>query len=202
MPKKSTPVRSGAQRSKPKASKGFELVRPSTQESELVEVEQPRENESRTEIARPERAERDANESKATATVTRERVEDIENGSVVPQRRSRGRTTQGTQGAQRVSEFASLPAVPREKRDEVAEDTEDMTSTTSTAITPATTAKGTASERLAARRQGTQKVQRRNVAALVTAEHYSYVRRDLKFIAVLAIIMFIILAVLYFVPGI
>lgn len=191
MPKKSTPVRSGAQRSKPKASKGFELVRPTTQEPALVDPEMPVENGSATAIEHPERS---VNESKATATATKERVEDA---PVVPQRRSRGRATQSE------SEIAALPTVPQKKSDE---DTEAGTATTSTpktaATIPATSAKGSASERLAARRQGAQKVQQRNAASLITAEHYSYVRRDLMFIAVLAIIMFIIIAVLYFVPGI
>jgi len=187
MPKKSTPVRSGAQRTK---SKGFELVRPATQEPERVEVEQPIENEAATTIERPERS---VNESKTTATATKERVEEV---SAVPQRRSRGRATQN------VSELAALPAVPQKKSDEETERSTSTASAPKTSTPPATPAKGSASERLAARRQGTQKVQQRNAASLITAEHYSYVRRDLMFIAVLAIIMFIVLAVLYFVPGI
>lgn len=58
-----------------------------------------------------------------------------------------------------------------------------------------------ASERLAARRQAAQKAQRSSVS-LVTAEHYSYVRKDLIYIAILAIIMFAIIIGLHFVPAI
>jgi hypothetical protein len=58
--------------------------------------------------------------------------------------------------------------------------------------------KTSASARLAARRQAAQKVQHAP-AALVTAEHYSYVRKDLITIAILAIIMFSIIIGLHFV---
>lgn len=58
-----------------------------------------------------------------------------------------------------------------------------------------------ASERLAARRQAAQKAQRSSVS-LVTAEHYGYVRKDLIYIAILAIIMFAIIIGLHFVPAI
>jgi hypothetical protein len=50
--------------------------------------------------------------------------------------------------------------------------------------------------------QAAQKMQPRQAPALITAEHYSYVRRDLIFIAILAIIMFGTLIVLHFVPAI
>ena len=188
MPKKSMPVRSGAQRSKPKTSKSFELVRPATQEPEFVEVEQPVEDEAK---ANTEPSERTFSESKTTATATKERIEDT---SAVPQRRSRGRTTQG------VSELTSIPAVPQKKSD--VSDVEEPASAPVAPKFASTPAKGSASERLATRRQGAQKLQQRNAATLITAEHYSYVRRDLMFIAILAIIMFIIIAGLYFVPGI
>ncbi len=58
-----------------------------------------------------------------------------------------------------------------------------------------------AAERLAARRQAAQKTQRTS-PALITAEHYSYVRKDLIFIAILAIIMLSIIIGLHFVPAI
>ena len=62
--------------------------------------------------------------------------------------------------------------------------------------------KGSAAARLAARRQASQKAQQRNAATLITAEHYTYVRRDLVFIAILAAIMFSAIIILHFVPGI
>jgi len=71
--------------------------------------------------------------------------------------------------------------------------------TTATAVTPP---KGSAAARLASRRLATQKAQQRAAATLVTAEHYAYVRQDLKLIAILATIMFIAIIILRFIPGI
>jgi hypothetical protein len=62
--------------------------------------------------------------------------------------------------------------------------------------------KGSAAARLAARRQASQRAQQRNAATLITAEHYTYVRKDLVFIAILAAIMFSAIIILHFVPGI
>jgi hypothetical protein len=59
-----------------------------------------------------------------------------------------------------------------------------------------------ASERLAARRQAAQKAQQRSSMTLITAEHYGYVRRDLIYIAILALVMFAVLIGLHFVPAI
>ncbi len=67
--------------------------------------------------------------------------------------------------------------------------------------TDTTTAPKSASARLAARRQVAQKTQR-SATTLITAEHYSYVRKDLLFIAILAIIMFSAIIILHFVPAI
>jgi hypothetical protein len=71
---------------------------------------------------------------------------------------------------------------------------EDKKSVAATATAPKTSA----SARLAARRQASQKTQR-STATLITAEHYRYVRNDLIYIAILAAIMFSILIVLFFV---
>ncbi len=68
------------------------------------------------------------------------------------------------------------------------------------AVTVVDSPKGSASARLAARRNGTQRQIR--TAALITPEHYGYVRRDLLFIAILAVIMFAVIISLHFVPGI
>jgi hypothetical protein len=68
---------------------------------------------------------------------------------------------------------------------------------TKSVATEATAAKTSASARLAARRQASQKTQR-STATLITAEHYRYVRNDLIYIAILAAIMFSILIVLFF----
>jgi hypothetical protein len=69
---------------------------------------------------------------------------------------------------------------------------------TKSVATTTTTSKTSASARLAARRQASQK-QQRSTVALITAEHYRYVRNDLIYIAILAAIMFSILIVLFFV---
>jgi hypothetical protein len=58
--------------------------------------------------------------------------------------------------------------------------------------------KGSAAARLAARRQG-QRSQLKSAATLITAEHYSYVKRDLTIIAILASCMFVAIIVLYFI---
>jgi cell division protein FtsL len=54
---------------------------------------------------------------------------------------------------------------------------------------------------MAARRQAAQKPQQRSAASLIAAENYSYVRKDLLFILILAIIMFSAIIVLHFVIG-
>ena len=75
---------------------------------------------------------------------------------------------------------------------------ESTSSDTGTVTAP----KGGAAARLAARRHGVQRAQQRAAAALITAEHYAYVRKDLVFIAILAVIMFSAIIILHFVPGI
>ena len=69
-------------------------------------------------------------------------------------------------------------------------------------VNSSTVSQGSAATRLAARRQTAQKTPQRSSAPLITAEHYSYVRKDLIFIAILAAIMFSAIIILHFVPGI
>lgn len=80
------------------------------------------------------------------------------------------------------------------------------TSKVAEAVSPtpevSTPPKGSAAARLIARRQASQKAQQRASASLITAEHFVYVRKDLRFIAILAIIMFAAIIILRFVPGI
>lgn len=106
-----------------------------------------------------------------------------------------------------VSELSALPAVPKKKEKSGSVATEEapivpVVPEVAVPAEPQAAPKGSASARLAARRQNTQRTQQRSAATLITAEHYSYVRKDLVFIAVLAAIMFIALIVLHFVPGI
>ena len=108
--------------------------------------------------------------------------------------------------AKPTSELAALPTVPQKKNraSNVATEVAPAEIATPKAHAevevPVTAAKGSASARLAARKN-TQRSQR-SQATLITAEHYSYVRRDLAFIAILAAIMFIAIIVLYFIPAI
>ncbi|GAC1401755.1 MAG: hypothetical protein NVSMB49_16810 [Ktedonobacteraceae bacterium] len=107
------------------------------------------------------------------------------------------------------SELEALPTVPKKKArsssvvTEVAPTEPVVAKPTADEVeVPAGAAKGSASARLAARKN-MQRSQQRSSASLITADHYSYVRRDLVFIAILAAIMFIAIIVLYFVlPGV
>ncbi len=102
------------------------------------------------------------------------------------------------------STLDALPTVPKKRARASSVITEDApvvpVAPKKEAEAPVVATKGNASARLAARKN-IQRTQRSS-AALITAEHYSYVRKDLIFIAVLATIMIAALAVLYFVPGI
>ncbi|HZO74257.1 MAG TPA: hypothetical protein VFB60_18795 [Ktedonobacteraceae bacterium] len=97
-----------------------------------------------------------------------------------------------------------------EEEEQEAEATAASVSTLTASVTPVAPVvqkekaetRGSASERLAARRQAAQRAQQRNAAALVTPEHFSYVRRDLITIAVLAAIMFGVIILLYLVLGV
>jgi hypothetical protein len=62
---------------------------------------------------------------------------------------------------------------------------------------PTPVSKTPASARLAARRKAIQRAQQRQAASLITAEHFSYVRRDLIFIGSLAIVMFAAIIILH-----
>lgn len=90
---------------------------------------------------------------------------------------------------------------------EVAEAPEEKASPKRVSSTAATatvvgSAPKSASARIAARRQARQpKTQQRSAANMVLAENYSYVRKDLLFILILAIIMLAIIVVLHFVIG-
>lgn len=64
----------------------------------------------------------------------------------------------------------------------------------------APTTKASASARLAARRQSSQRAQQqRNASAMITAEHFAYVKRDLTLIGSLAVVFIAAIIVLYFV---
>ncbi len=172
MPKKSTAARSGVQRSNKPKQKGFELVRP---EGSVVEETRSPQVEEVVSV----------NGGTATTVMTTE---------AKPERRSSARTAIATVPSAKSKELNALPTVPA-PRSTVAPDESDVPVATVPKATP------TAASRLAARRQNGQKIQQRNAASLITAEHFSYVRRDLLFIAILALIMFTTIIVLYFTIG-
>ncbi|MGH2493342.1 MAG: hypothetical protein ACRDIV_01425 [Ktedonobacteraceae bacterium] len=62
--------------------------------------------------------------------------------------------------------------------------------------------KGSAAARLAARRQNVLKQQVQRNTSLITSEHYAYVKRDLIYILILAVIMFSAIIVMHFIPAI
>ncbi|MEO8971127.1 MAG: hypothetical protein ABI406_05935 [Ktedonobacteraceae bacterium] len=176
MPKKSASARGGAQRNKPKVQKNIELVRP-TKASEEVSLE----------------TDTDSDDTKTPVVATS--VDTM----VAPRAKSSGATRTRSTTAPKVRDSSALLATPEvKKEDKDAEEQEEVAPVASS--TPA--APKSASARLAARRQSGQKNSQRTAVALVTAEHYSYVRKDLVFIAVLAIIMFSAIIILHFVPGI
>ncbi|HEU5382080.1 MAG TPA: hypothetical protein VFV38_42230 [Ktedonobacteraceae bacterium] len=69
------------------------------------------------------------------------------------------------------------------------------------AASSANSAPKSAAARMAARRQAAQKTQR-VPASLIAAENYGYVRKDLLFILILAIIMFSAIIIMHFIPAI
>ncbi|MFL5694528.1 MAG: hypothetical protein ACJ795_22260 [Ktedonobacteraceae bacterium] len=95
----------------------------------------------------------------------------------------------------------STKLAAQEKKSESSAETKVLPETPPTESV-STVPKGSAAAKLAARRQAAQKSQQRAAATLITAEHYTYVRKDLMFILILAIIMLAIIVALHFVPGI
>src|SRR5439155_20187609 len=82
-----------------------------------------------------------------------------------------------------------------------AEQTPEVISAPLPSAVPETPKGGSAATRLAARRQASQRSQQRSAAALITPEHFAYVRKDLITIAILASVMFAAIIILYFVFG-
>lgn len=188
MPKKSASARGGAQRNKPKVQKNIELVRPTTASDEPA-------------------LKTDDTTADAEQTSVATGVDTL----VAPKTKSSGTTRTRTRGSStpKVRESSALLATPEVKKEE--EDAEEQEEAAEAEAAPVASAKSTsatsaapksAAARLAARRQSGQKNSPRAAATLVTAEHYSYVRKDLAFIAVLAAIMFSAIIILHFVPGI
>lgn len=179
MPKKTTTARGGAQRHRARASKSFEVVHPGSKEKESEAG------------SSSERAAVSVSTSTGKSTATPKTT--MTSAMVVPE---------AVTEAEAPSNAASTGEVvsPKVRRREVPSGEQDGESAASTSAMVAP--KGSAAARLAARRQNAQKVQQRSAPSLITAEHYAYVRRDLIFIAILAIIMFSVIIILHFVPAI
>lgn len=176
MPKKSASARGGAQRNKPKVQKNIELVRPTTASDEVA---------------------LESGDTSAEPTTVVTNVDTL----VAPKTKSSGATRTRSTTAPKVRESSALLATTEVKKEE--KDVEEQEEAAPVASATATSAAPkSAAARLAARRQSGQKNSPRAAVALITAEHYSYVRKDLAFIAVLAIIMFTAIIILHFVPGI
>jgi len=77
--------------------------------------------------------------------------------------------------------------------------TQEAETKTKSEVVP--TAKESVSTRTSTRRPAAPRTQIRNQAALITPEHFAYVRRDLMIIGILALLMFTAIIVLYFVFG-
>ena len=197
MPKKSAAARSGGQRNKPRVQKSIELVRQTVEEKE-PSVE--KEVDTRDEVEAQDR-----DELTPTDVSTQAQYEQF----LLPYPKDRDELTPTDVSAASTSErtknesvkIANSAAARRKASEQFA--TPDTQSEEASAVSSTgTTSKGTAASRLAARRQAVQKTQQRASATLITAEHYSYVRRDLIVIAILAFIMFAVIIGLHFVPAI
>ena len=158
MPKKAATARNGAQRTKPKAQKSFELVRP---ESATRETE----------------ASATSSTSTATAVALQPESETFveEATPIVPQ--------PGPKASTKVATKVTTSPEPKAQESQT--------------LAPA----GSASARLAARRQATQRMQQRSASVLITSEHFAYVRKDLMRIALFAVIMFAAIIMLYLTIG-
>ena len=89
---------------------------------------------------------------------------------------------------------------PQPKENQVIEETSTDTKENVPSSTSSTTAKASASARLAARRQAALRAQQqRSATAMITPEHFAYVKRDLALIGILAVVFFTTIIVLYFV---
>jgi len=182
MPKKSA-ARAGAQRAKTRSQKGFELVLPaSAAPAAPTESDETSQDVQETQDVQdiPVQKTASAKLSKASSVADRSKAK----AATVEKPTS----VETTKSEQRTITAAS------------ADETEEEGNGAAVA-TVAPPKGGSAAARLAARRNAAQRnAQRSN--ALITPEHYQYVRHDLMLIAILALIMFAVIIGLHFVPGI
>lgn len=177
MPKKTATARSGAQRNRPKVQKvqkSVELVRKASDEQEI-------------ELKEIELSEVDVEETASSGVSVA-----VDEAPPITRKRERASNGSSRKSAESVSNSESVAS----------EESSSPGSSGVTPSTPTTPLKGSAAARLVARRQAAHKGQQRAAANMITAEHYSYVVKDLRIIAILATIMLVGIIILYFVPGI
>ena len=174
MPKKAATARNGAQRTRPKAQKSFELVRP---ESVTRETEENAISSTSTATAVATQPELETSVEAATPIVPQPG----------PKASAKVATKVTTSSTSKASNKAATSTVTSPEPDAQESQT----------LPPA----GSASARLAARRQAAQRMQQRAASTLITSEHFAYVRKDLMRIALFAVIMFTAIIVLYLTLG-
>jgi hypothetical protein len=182
MPKKSA-ARAGAQRAKTRSQKGFELVLPaSAAPAAPAESDETSQDVQETQNVQdiPVQKTASAKVSKASSVADRSKAK-----AATVEKPTSIETTK--------SEQRTIAAASADEAEEEGNET--------AVATVAPPKGGSAAARLAARRNAAQRnAQRAN--ALITPEHYQYVRHDLMLIAILALIMFAVIIGLHFVPGI
>lgn len=185
MPKRSSSGRSGSQRQRTRTQKSIELLRPISEEdtTEAVEEQQQVKESVATATATPETSQPESSKPDREAAAPSEPVETPKNESASERKPEAG---SGPRASSRSGSKKSLSSTL----------TPASTATTSETVSSRA---GSASARIAAKRQATQRPQR--AVSLITAEHFTYVRRDLIFIAILAVIMIAAIITLYFVLG-
>lgn len=177
MPKKTAHTRSSVQqRRKPKAQKSIELVRPGSAEDEIENNDANADEPTSVGVAASTVSAPSSKRVKSTTPSIRS-----EKAVATPENE--------TSAAQKSEKAPVLNTVEDVEPAEAVEET-----------VPAPAPKSSAAARLAARRQAAQKAQRS--VSLISAENYTYVRRDLVIIAILAIIMFSAIIILHFVPAV
>lgn len=189
MPKKN----SAQQRNRPRTQqKHFEVVRPAAVKAP------PEVSESQEAVPAGDVAEESQETAPSVEQVEQEQ-QPVSNG-VASHTRSSSASRRARARTGRAATVENVAATKEIAKEEIAEPVvvEAKESSNGNGALP----KGSAAARLAERRKATQQAQKKSGAALITPEHYAYVRRDLMIIAILAIIMFSVIIILHFVPGI
>ncbi|HLX40321.1 MAG TPA: hypothetical protein VKR42_07295 [Ktedonobacteraceae bacterium] len=177
MPKKTATARNGAQRNKPKVQKSVELVRKVSNVSDEQEIEL---------------SEGEAEETPASSVSVA-----VDEAPPITRKRVRASSNNSSLSSKSADNLSNSESVAGEEVK-----VSESTGVSNSNKTPGTPPKGSAAARLVARRQAANKSQQRAVASMITAEHYSYVVKDLRLIAILAAIMLLGIIILQFVPGI